>query len=187
MWEWNKLGWAFFSFVFFLMGLWIDLWLGHCCFLFYVFFPSPLFLNSHNPFFFLGWRKRPYFLLVVVFFSSFFFWDFIGDVGLSVVFFSGVIVVASFICAFNGDFFFRPRVIWVYPSSPLFGWSPVSVLGLVVCAIVVVVVVVVVGGGDVGLLVFLRTGPREMLQLFAEPALRLSSLHDHRHYLGVIL
>ena len=78
------------------------------------------------------------------------------------LFFSGLTVVASFICSFSGDFFFRPLVTWVHPSLSLLGWSPVSVLGRVVAAVVVVVVVVVVngvgggdvGGGDVGLLVF---------------------------------
>ena len=75
-------------------------------------------------------------------------------------FFSGVAVVASFICSFNEDFFFRPLVTWAHPSSYLLGWSPVSVLGRVVAVVVVVVVVVNgvvggdVGGGDVGLLVF---------------------------------
>ena len=59
-------------------------------------------------------------------------------------------VVASFICGFNGDFFFRPRVTWVHPSSPLLGWSPVSVLGLVVAAVIVVVVGGGGGGGDIG-------------------------------------
>ena len=67
-------------------------------------------------------------------------------------------VVVLFIGAFKGGFFFRPQVTWVHSSSPLLGWSPVSVLGLMVTVAVVVVVVVVsggdVGGGDVGLMVF---------------------------------
>ena len=68
----------------------------------------------------------------------------------------------SFVVAFDGDFFFQPRVTWVHPSSPLLGSSPISIVGLVVAAAVVVVVVVDggdvgsgdVGAGDVGLLFF---------------------------------
>ena len=71
--------------------------------------------------------------------------------------------MASFVVAFEGDFFFRPRVTWVHPSSPLLGSFPISFVGLVLAAAIVVVVVVVgggdvgsgdVGGGDVGLLLF---------------------------------
>ena len=60
----------------------------------------------------------------------------------------------------SGDFFFPLRVTWVYPSSSLLGWSPVSGLGLgivivvAVIAVVLIVVAVVVGGGDVRLVVF---------------------------------
>ena len=71
--------------------------------------------------------------------------------------------MASFVVDFEGDFFFRTRVTWVHPSSPLLGSSLISIVGLVVADAIVVVVVVVdggdvgsgdVGGGDVGLLFF---------------------------------
>ena len=165
LWGWSNLGWVFFfSFIFFGGSCdWDCSSISGWGIVFLMFFPPPLLLNPHYPFC-LDQKKCPCFLyfLFYVFFHLFSFEIllFFGHFGFSVDFFSsGVMVMASFVVAFEGDFFFRPRVTWVHPSSPLLRSSPISIVGLVVATAVVVVIVVidggdVSGGGDVGLLFF---------------------------------